>query len=1109
MLQQARHFGSRLGLAFLLASALASAANTLTVVSAASDVGPLAPGSIASAFGSDLATTTLLTTLFDWPNLLGGTNVSIRDNAGVSHVAPVDFVSRGQVNFQVPSNVATGAATVTITSADGTVSTGAVQIATVAPGLFAANSNGQGVAAAVVVQVAPDGTQTTSVPFVCGPITLSCVTVPITVNSANGAQTILELYGTGIRNVSLLAAVTCTIGGIQVQVQYAGPQNQYQGLDQVNVVLPASLANQGQLGIVLSVQGQTSNTVVVSTGPAITTTQNFYVAPNGSDQFSGTLAAPNAANTDGPFASLAVAQNAVRNLVKANLSQPVSIVLRNGTFYLPLSGTNPGTLNFTSADSGTANTQVTWRNYPGETPVVSGGVPLGKSWKNASGSLWQIQLPSNTQPFEYLFYNGERRLRSRVAGSNGVGYYMNNGSCISTATGQAVELSSCNLGTFLRVAAEIAPTGPDAGCPSVTSSAGAQSKCLDRFGYNPSDPIAEWINLNASGSLCGGPDDPYPAGDIEVTLFEAFTEEVMRVSCVDTTRHILYFTGATKGNSSLYNYFGPALGHRYVVENTLDAFHAAQSAGQTGIWFLDRSTSPWTLNYLANNGENPNTDNVVIAQVAPATAIGGSLISASNLQYVTFQGITFEVDNFVPPPEGFNQDENDENTLPAAIDCESCQNVTFDAVVVRHTSASGLQIASTSGNSGPPASNDTIKNSALYDIGAAGIHLGHHPLGSDQAANVVQFITVQNNLVQGYSRVFPNGEGMAQGNGHDVTYIHNDITDGYHAGISICNLGCPSADFAASGTNIITQYNHIWNVMQGITSDGGTLYYNIGTAGGSGTGNKILNNLLHDTTDSSIIDQGVKGSGYGGHGIYLDTQSAGVDVENNVVYRMADSTLFMNDGPAQGQMADTFRNNIFAYGRVSMFEQQTPWLQGCKLAPSPQVNLVNNIFYFDLNDSSGFYVTNGCADSCGLPYNQVQNFQGNLYWRTDGQFSTYGKAFHVLTRPPGGAAASTCSVPANPNTAWTFLNFSEWQNGTPSVNGSPLPMNEDAGGTTTVNPGFGISGQAFDYQLFGPPLAGFSAADTNDTILNAGRNIPVIFLLSVPATYPTYTYTQF
>ena len=834
----------------------------------------------------------------------------------------------------------------------------------------------------------------------------------------------------------------------------------------------------------------------------------FYVSPNGNDAWSGTLPSPNAGSTDGPFASLARAQSALRTAIAAAPAQPLTVTLRNGTYYLPLSPASPGTLTFTSADSGAANMPVTWQNFPGETPVVSGGIPAGSGWTNPSGNLWKLQLPANTQPFEYLFYNGQRRMRSRVAGSAGVGYYMKAGSCTSTATGLTVGQGLCNLGSFFRVAAEIAPTGPDAACPSVTNSAGTSSKCLDRFGYNPADPIAQWINLNPSGSQCGGGANAYPVGDIGLTLFDAWTVDVMRVSCVDTNRHIIYFTGAAKGNGADYQFFGPTLGHRYVVENTLDAFNAEQAAGQTGIWFLDHSSSPWTLNYAANPGENPNTDRVVIPQLAPASAIGGSLIAATGLSFVTFQGITFEMDDFIPPAAGFNNDENGESTLPAAIDCESCQHVTFDSVVVRHTSASGLQIASSSGNTGAPASNDAIQNSAFYDIGSSGLHIGHHPVASDSPTHVVQSLTVQNNIIQGYSRVFADGEGIAQGNGHDITYTHNDITDGYHAGISVCLLGCPSSGFTANGVNINSSYNHIWNVMQGITSDGGTLYYNIGGPTGSGTGNTILNNLVHDVTDSSIIDTNVKGSGYGGHGIYLDNQSAGVDVANNVVYRVADSTAFMTLGPSAGTSANTFHNNIFAFGRQSMFAQQSPWPQGCGTAPSPQVSIANNIFYFSADDTTGFYVTDGCADSCGTPYNQFQSFTGNLYWRTDGKFSSYGKAFHVLPAAPSGAAASSCSVPGNPAAAWSFLTFSQWQNGSPQVNGSPLQMNEDVGGTANVNPGFGGTGLPVDFQLVNSPVAGFSVAPTNDTILHAGRNNPVIFPPSVPATYPTFQYAQ-
>src|ERR1700722_8674772 len=123
------------GLLLLLVSALASGAGSVTVLSSASSTAPVAPASIAEAFGSDLATTTQQTSLASWPVSLGGTTVSITDSAGVVHAAGINFVSRLQVNFQIPPETATGAATVTIKSGDGTSSTGTVQISAVAPGL--------------------------------------------------------------------------------------------------------------------------------------------------------------------------------------------------------------------------------------------------------------------------------------------------------------------------------------------------------------------------------------------------------------------------------------------------------------------------------------------------------------------------------------------------------------------------------------------------------------------------------------------------------------------------------------------------------------------------------------------------------------------------------------------------------------------------------------------------------------------------------------------------------------------------------------------------------------------------------------------------------------
>src|ERR1700685_3748995 len=213
---------------------------------------------------------------------------------------------------------------------------------------------------------------------------------------------------------------------------------------------------------------------------------DFFVAPDGKDSWSGTLSSPNSQKTDGPFASIARAQIAVRNLIQHHPNRTIVVMIRQGVYYLPLSPTNPGTLNFTTADSGTSQMPVVWENYPNEVPIVSAGEAITKgteqinrdgfrlTWTNTSGNLWQVQLPANTQPFEHLFYkkNGRgRRLRSRLQSGSGVGYYVNNGACYATVTGQTVALANCNLGTFLRVAAEVPPG--NTGCPSVKS--GTQS----------------------------------------------------------------------------------------------------------------------------------------------------------------------------------------------------------------------------------------------------------------------------------------------------------------------------------------------------------------------------------------------------------------------------------------------------------------------------------------------------------------------------------------------------------------------------------------------------------------------------------------------------------
>jgi uncharacterized protein (TIGR03437 family) len=158
----------------------------------------------------------------------------------------------------VPPDVASGAAQLAITSGDGTVTTGSVQIAEVAPGLFVLNT--ANLAAATAIRYSTDGTQTVE-PVYSLTSAQAVVASPIDLGSATD-QVYLTLYGTGIQAAGT-AGVTVTANGTPLTVQYAGPQGTYAGLDQVNVLLPRSLAGAGNITLKITAAGIASNAVQI------------------------------------------------------------------------------------------------------------------------------------------------------------------------------------------------------------------------------------------------------------------------------------------------------------------------------------------------------------------------------------------------------------------------------------------------------------------------------------------------------------------------------------------------------------------------------------------------------------------------------------------------------------------------------------------------------------------------------------------------------------------------------------------------------------------------------------------------------------------------------
>lgn len=231
--------------------ALSSAANTAT---------GLSTESIASLYGSGLASGSATANTVPLPTRLAGVSVVVRDRTGVARDAPLFYASPTQINFEIPQGAAMGPVTVAVTGGAQIAGFATATVVNVAPALFTADGSGRGVAAATAVRADPNGQQTPVPIFQCSDG--ACSSIPI--DSGASSPVYLTLYGTGIRNRSSLSNVSATINGVNVPVLYAGPQGHFDGLDQVNIAVPLGLRGTGETDLLLTVEGQVASPVRVN-----------------------------------------------------------------------------------------------------------------------------------------------------------------------------------------------------------------------------------------------------------------------------------------------------------------------------------------------------------------------------------------------------------------------------------------------------------------------------------------------------------------------------------------------------------------------------------------------------------------------------------------------------------------------------------------------------------------------------------------------------------------------------------------------------------------------------------------------------------------------------
>ncbi len=226
--------------------------------------------------------------------------------------------------------------------------------------------------------------------------------------------------------------------------------------------------------------------LLILSGPLARAEQaDIFVSPAGNDAWSGKLDAPNAAKTDGPLASLAKAQEAVRKVKAAEpqRTKPIVVAVRAGVYYLP------ETLVFGPADSGTAAAPVIYQACSGERPVLSGGRPV-TGWTVGPDGRWSVVLDdvkAGKWSFAQLFVNDQRRFRPRMPKQ---GYYT--------------------------IAKQLPPTADAAG--------------HNRFGFADDQVKPQW-----AGS------------DVEVIGFHQWSASRLRVAAVDEKEKVVTFASGSPG----------------------------------------------------------------------------------------------------------------------------------------------------------------------------------------------------------------------------------------------------------------------------------------------------------------------------------------------------------------------------------------------------------------------------------------------------------------------------------------------------------------------------------------------------------------------------------
>lgn len=591
--------------------------------------------------------------------------------------------------------------------------------------------------------------------------------------------------------------------------------------------------------------------------PASAATQaTYYVAPDGDDANAGTISAP--------FKTLQHARDVVRT-VNDNMTGDINVYLRGGTY--PVSST----IGFTSADSGTNGHHVMYAAYPGEKPVLDGGVQV-TGWTQHSGNIWKATLDRDDK-LRALYVNGERaEIASKTINSAGCyGTYTVTAGQAPWAWGSDLPAVTSNQDDVEIKSATTWTTAIVGVRQITTSSDGANRVALFQ---QPGAAIAQ-----------APPYGPFKASGSHTFMNAYEFLDQPGEFYFDRTKHTLYYYKSSSEDMTSADVFAP--NH---VSTLLKVAGTSTTDHARNITFsgLTVEHSDWNLVKVAGSvfrqGTQGNADSTVYAR--------------QNFHAYTYRNVDLP---------------------PAAVQIENADGIVLKGNTVQHTGADGITLAN-------DVTDSQLTGNVTNDVAGSALTVGHPQhvyIGDYTSTNNEKYpvnveglcknISITDNYLHDSAVLFEASSPVSAYFVDSLSVQHNRIEKSPWAGITLgwgwwnfdgstnsVNPGNPTT----TARNNTIKYNEIFDTMQ-VLGDSAPIY-----TLGSQPGTEISNNYIKG------VPAGHK------YGLHPDEGSAFINEHDNVLDVDPYVAYTINSGTWGRQHDLTLTNN---YGTLNkIFSKSVP-----------------------------------------------------------------------------------------------------------------------------------------------------------------------------------------